>query len=95
MVAWGIARESKAELAGDPTDRMRRQIVRTAMFEGFFSIWMKVFEGDIVMRQMLIDGFGAGFDYRGFAGTAKECFDAQTRPVSPRPANGLASCGKI
>ncbi len=95
MVAWGIALESKAELDARPDDGMRRQIVRTAMCEGFFSIWMKVFEGDPVMRQMLIDGFGAGADFRGFAGTAKDCFDAQTQPVTPRPQNGLPHGGKI
>jgi uncharacterized protein (TIGR02646 family) len=95
MVAWGLALESKRELAATSTDGMRRQIVRTAMCEGFFSIWMKVFEGDPVMRQMLVDGFGTGMGYRGFAGTAKDCFDAQTRPVTPRPPNGLPHGGKV
>lgn len=95
MVAWGIVLESKAELDARPQDGMRRQIVRTAMCEGFFSIWMKVFEGDPVMRQMLIDGFGVGADFRGFAGTAKDCFNAQTQAVTPRPQNGLPHGGKI
>jgi hypothetical protein len=96
MVAWGIALESKTDLAALPTDEMRRQIVRTAMGHGFFSIWMKVFEGDTIMRQLLIDGFGADKDFRGFAGTAKDCFNAQTHPVTPRPQKGeLPHGGKI
>lgn len=95
MTAWGIALESKAELDAGDTPSMRRQIVRTAVGHGFFSIWMKVFEGDTTMRQMLIDGFGSGTNYRGFAGTAKNCFDSNTQPVSPRPANGLPGGGKI
>lgn len=95
MAIWGIALESKAELAGQPTDPMRRQIVRTAMGHGFFSIWMKVFEGDPVMRQMLINGLGAGADFRGFAGSAKDCFNVQTQPVTPRLQNGLPHGGKI
>lgn len=95
MTVWGIALESRAELATTPTDGMRRQIVRTAIGHGFFSIWMKIFDGDQVMRQMLIDGFGVGDEFRGFAGTAKDCFDGNTQPVSPRPVNGLLAAGKI
>jgi len=77
---WGIALESKNDLRQNPTDPMRRQIVRTALAEGLFSIWMQVFDDDPRMRQMLIDGF---------PGTARDCFDPNTRPVSPRPPNGL------
>lgn len=95
MTVWGIALESKADLVANPTDGFRRQIIRTAMSSGFFSIWMKVFDGDAVMRKMLIDGFGTGADYRGFAGTDKDCFDNQTLPVSPRSANTLGGAGKI
>jgi len=95
MTVWGIAQESMAELAATPTDNMRRQIVRTAMGHGFFSIWMKVFAGDPVVRQMLIDGFGVAEDYRGFPGTAKDCFHPDTSPATPRPPNGLGGAGKI
>jgi hypothetical protein len=85
--AWLLAQASRADLDNCPTDAMRRQIVRTAMENGFFSIWMKVFHGDLVMRQMFIDGF---------THTAADCFDcATTAPVSPRPANGLPHGGKI
>jgi hypothetical protein len=74
---------------------MRRQIVKAARAEGFFSIWMQVFDDDEQMRQMLIDGFSEGNTFIGFAGTARNCFDAKTRPVTPRPPNGLAHGSKI
>ncbi len=87
MQAWGIAEESRKELVGSPTEAMRRQVVRTAVAQGFFSIWMKVFEGDIKTRKMLI---------KAFVGTAQTCFDPQTtKPISPRPSNGLAGGGKV
>jgi len=87
MEAWLVAEESLAELRATPTDAMRRQIVRTAIRTGSFSIWMQVFASDPTTRRMLIDAF---------PGTAKDCFDAQTTsPVSPRPPNGLAHAGKI
>ena len=95
MVVWGIALESKAILDAQPRDEVRRLVVITAMGHGFFSIWMKVFENDPVIRQLLIDGFGGGINFRGFAGTAKDCFDANTNPITPRPANALANSGKI
>ncbi len=86
MEVWAIAKESKSNLEATPTLRMRQQIVLTARAEGFFSIWMRVFDGDVQMRRMLIDGF---------AGTAQDCFDAQTHPVTPRPSNGLPAGSKI
>ena len=93
MEVWGIALETKAELdAGNIT---ASAVVFTAIGHGFFSVWMKVFEGNTAMRQLLIDGFNATHGYRGFPGTAKDCFDAQTLPVSPRPANGLPGGSKI
>ena len=93
MVVWGIALETKADF--DATKISVEAIVRTAMGHGFFSIWMKVFEGYAAVRQMLIDGFGVGLQFRGFAGTAKGCFNAKTLPISPRPNNGLRGAGKI
>lgn len=93
MVAWGIALETKAELkAGSITADL---VVVTAIGHGFFSVWMKVFDGDAVTCQRLIDGFNATHGYRGFPGTAKDCFDPQTRPISPRPASHLPGGGKI
>jgi hypothetical protein len=93
MAVWGLALEVKADLdAGRVT---RESVVRNAASSGFFSVWMKVFEGDTAARQLLIDGFDGANGYRGFEGTAKDCFDAQTQPVSPRAANRLLGSSKI
>ena len=86
MEKWRIALDSHADLCATPTDRMRNQIVRTAVESGFFSIWMKVFDGCPVMRDRLI---------KAFSGTAADCFDVNTQPVTPRAQNGLAHSGKI
>lgn len=83
---WLIAQDSKNDLSHSPTAGMRKQIVRLALAEGFFSIWLAVFSDYPEMRKMLIDAF---------PGTAKDCFDANTIPIKPRPSNGLPACGKI
>ena len=103
MTAWLKARSSKEDLAASNTPQMRRMIIKWAADCGFFSIWMKVFHDDPVMRQMLIDGFEADVTtetgtervYFGFAGTAKDCFNPDTTTRSPRPANRLEHSGKI
>jgi uncharacterized protein (TIGR02646 family) len=87
METWLIAELSKAELEDSPTDGMRRQIARTAAAQGYFSIWMKVFEDDTDMRRRFIaDSFPA---------TSTDCFDAASIAVSPRPPNHLTDGGKI
>lgn len=86
METWLTAEMSKEDLAAAPSDALRRQIVRTAVEAGYFSVWMTVFEDDTAMRQLLIEGF---------IGTAADCFDQNTQPISPRPDNGLGSAGKI
>jgi uncharacterized protein (TIGR02646 family) len=86
METWMTAEMSKQDLAESPNDWFRRQIVRTALEAGYFSIWMAVFEEDTEMRRLLIEGF---------IGTAADCFDQNTEPVTPRPDNGLASACKI
>ncbi|MFM9115608.1 MAG: HNH endonuclease [Planctomycetota bacterium] len=83
---WSIAQVSKADLNLNPTDGFRRQIARTAYGCGFFSIWMTVFEDDVMVRTLLIEAF---------TGTAQDCFDPNTtKVISPRPKNGLPSGGK-
>jgi hypothetical protein len=46
---------------------MRRQIVRTALGHGFWSVWMTVFRDDGDMRKQFVENF---------PGTAEDCFDA-------------------
>jgi hypothetical protein len=69
--------------AGDTTPRA---VAREAAGCGFFSLWMRAFEKHPKVRKELI---------KAFTGTAGDCFDAATKPVSPRPVNGLASGSKI
>jgi uncharacterized protein (TIGR02646 family) len=92
---WLMAISSKEDLHNNPTIQMRWQITKTAQGSGFFSIWMEVFHDDMEMRRMLIMGFSRNGEFYGFAGTAQDCFDANTQPVSPRPASALANSGKI
>lgn len=79
MEVWGIALEAKDDVDANPgNDAVRRGAVRTAQAEGFFSIWMTVFAGDLDMRKRLVDAFP------GTRGSG--CFDpATTTPVCPAP----------
>jgi hypothetical protein len=87
MEAWGQIEEALTDWQGSPTGIVKRRILAHAESLGFFSIWMKVFEGEIEIRQGLI---------AAFRGTAQDCFDpVTTAPISPRPANGLPYGGKI
>ncbi len=86
METWLIAQESKADLQANLTDAFRRQIARTAKGHGFFSIWMAVFQDHVDVRRLLIEEF---------RGTAKDCFDANTMLVTPRPPTGLADGSKL
>jgi uncharacterized protein (TIGR02646 family) len=95
LETWAMALTSKDDLAETPTAGMRRQIVKTAQASGFFSIWLQVFDDDAQMRQMLIEGSVQNGQFCGFAGTARDCFDALTRPVTPRPPNGLPHGSKV
>lgn len=81
MQVWLIAQESKKDLHLNPNDAFRRQVARTALGHGFFSIWMTVFQDDPDVRRLLI---------QEFTGTAADCFDARTTSIiSPRPHSGL------
>jgi uncharacterized protein (TIGR02646 family) len=77
--AWDIATLSRQDLAAAPIDGMRRQIVRTARANGFWSVWMTVFHDDETMRERLIVAF---------AGTCRDCFDDHFRLVD-RPNGAL------
>ena len=95
MTIWLMAESFLADWNDSPTPAMRRAIVKAAMNSGLFSIWMKVFAADQETRRMLIQGFHQNGEFYGFTGTAADCFDANTQPVTPRPNNGLAGAGKI
>jgi 5-methylcytosine-specific restriction endonuclease McrA len=75
--AWNLARiffeKYKNKLVDIDT------IIHFAIINGFFSVWMKVFENDLDIRQALIDNF---------KGTAKTCFNIQTIPIN---RNGLSA----
>lgn len=87
METWLIAEMSKDDLQASPTESFRKQVVRTALAQGFFSIWMTVFSDDLALRRLLIEEF---------PGTARDCFDpVTTQPITPRPPNGLADGSKL
>lgn len=96
MTIWLMAESAKEDLAESPTQAMKRMIVKNAQSSGLFSVWMTVFHDDPEIRQMLIEGFDQGGEFYGFKGTARDCYDDTTVPVSPRPGvQGLAHSGKI
>ncbi|MFK7101712.1 HNH endonuclease [Flavobacterium oreochromis] len=82
--AWIQAKEARIDYNNGEVNV--RRIVREAQSLGFFSIWMKVFEGVPAVRQELINNF---------IGTSTNCFDANSNPIIPRPANHLNHSGKV
>lgn len=79
LEAWGRAERARTCLEARDDEHTRQLIVDQATALGFWSIWLTVFAGDVDMRQRLITAF---------EGTARDCFDARTRPV-PRPGGAL------
>lgn len=65
--AWDNAERAKKRLSQNDIDELREQIVETAQANGYWSIWMTVFEDDPDMCRRLIEAF---------PGTCKDCFDA-------------------
>jgi uncharacterized protein (TIGR02646 family) len=90
MEAWAVAEEVRNEVFANPgNSSVRKLAVDVAVGEGFFSIWMTIFEADADMRNRLIDAFN---------GTRNSgCFDPATSvPVSPAPnPDGLPYGRKI
>ena len=82
--AWVQASEALADYQSGRTTA--RAVAREAAGCGFFSIWMAAFEGILEVRRELI---------AIFPGTAADCFDSSTLPVTPRPPNGLADASKL
>jgi uncharacterized protein (TIGR02646 family) len=90
MDLWGIALEAKQDVDANPgNDAVRKGAVRTAVAEGFFSIWMLVFATDADMRRRLIDAF--------LGANGSGCFDPISGlPVKPAPnPDGLPHGGKL
>jgi len=76
---WGVALLALHELQRNDSPALRQSILQIAIARGHWSVWMQVFNDDIEMRGSLISWF---------QGTARNCFDAQTRPI-PRPGGRL------
>lgn len=90
METWMIALESRQDIQSNPNNEaVRKWVLRTAEERGFFSIWMAVFDGDLDMRNRLIDAFP------GTRGSG--CFDpVTTDPVRPGPnPDALQDGGKV
>lgn len=82
--AWVQASEALVDYQSGRTTG--RAVAREAAGCGFFSIWMAAFEGIPEVRRELI---------AIFPGTAADCFDSSTSPVTPRPPNGLGDGSKL
>jgi len=63
---WETAEESKGDLKNNNTQEMRRQVLRTALGHGYWSVWMTVFKDDADMLKRFIGAF---------PGTCRESFD--------------------
>lgn len=87
MQAWLMATHAKKLLQRNPTPELMDYIAKSALSEGFFSVWMHVFADSPALRRRLIEAF---------PNTAADCFEpTSTAMVSPRPQNGLSGAGKI
>ena len=81
------AMDSLEDWVSNPSPELHRSIIKCALFAGFFSVWMDVFSAHPDLRRALINAFD---------GTARECFDTSTAPVSPRPlGHGLPHGSKV
>lgn len=83
--AWVQAEEAREDY--DNGEVNVRRIANEAASCGFFSIWMKAFEGIPAVRNALI---------QKFANTATACFDGNGISITPRPAIvALQNSGKV
>lgn len=82
---WKIAKEVKIDY--DNGEVNINAITKLAQATGFFSIWMKAFEGISPVRNALI---------QNFVNTANDCFDVNGVSITPRPDNAtLQNSGKV
>lgn len=83
--AWVQAKEARQDY--DNGEVNVRRVVNEAASCGFFSIWMKAFQGIPAIRVALIEIF---------MNTALNCFDANGEAVTPRPNDPtLQNSGKV
>ena len=89
MNIWLIAEEARTDLDNSRENQLlRKWIIKNAIANGFFSIWMVVFSHDPDMRSRLIDAFPGTRD--------SECFDQNSNTISPAPnPDQLDHGGKI
>ena len=90
MNIWLLAMTCKDDLDADPYNPgVQNGVIRTALASGFFSVWMKVFQGNPLIRNRLIDSISGTRD--------SGCFDAaSTLPISPAPnPDNLPNGGKL
>ena len=89
MEVWLKAQEAKCELQNNPNNlHLQKYIIKLALAEGFFSVWLTVFEDDTDMRSRLIAAFPSTQE--------SGCFDENGIPISPaRNPDNLEHGGKI
>ena len=80
MQAWSFALLAQDNLASHDSPKMRELIIVAAKATGFWSVWYHVFYRDLDMCNRLINAF---------AGTARYCFDPETRGVVARPGGKI------
>ncbi len=76
---WDIATRSLQRLEEKDYPAMREQIVCSARGNGFWSVWMTVFQDDTDMLKRFI---------QAFPGTCRACFDADLAKI-PRPGGAI------
>jgi len=78
-MVWKLAKLKREALARNDNDDFRTVIAELAKAEGFFSVWMSVFQDDSDMRRRFCEGL---------KGTAKNCFNENWDCVS-RPGGQI------
>jgi uncharacterized protein (TIGR02646 family) len=76
---WKLATLKREVLARNNNEDFRETIAELAKAEGFFSIWMSVFEDDPDMRRRFVGAL---------KGTAGDCFDSDWKCI-PRPGGHI------
>lgn len=76
---WKLAVLKREALARNNNEDFRTAVADIAKAEGFFSVWMSVFEDDPDMRRRFVSALD---------GTAPSCFDGNWKPIS-RPGGKI------